>query len=463
MKYRYWQIIVGSLILLQTLLGVCLLSDSWAATILTFNNASPQSDYFLLNESRPLTEYYKGADRLGFIEHLDARAIIHRCLEQSSEHEQTIEAWNTSVRDLDSIGDVVASSEGMFSYFALRVPRRDSDMITLLAQPGLYGSNLCAHLKHQGLSKYCRESLDSPVPEWSRFREELRIPVMVCTKSATINKYGFVRKGSLQLVPSEKFRFAGDDDFDFHGGTIISDPVFSIAQFRGEAVYHLIVEGLSRLAPFYQDLIANPAIKIHLTASKMSHFLEFLGFPPERLVTRSILAKSTVMFPEPYQSGSKRAFTLKKLRNMLTSRLLQYYPDMQRDQHIVVIRRSNTRRVTNFDEILESLKHRFPQEKFMVYRDDPSPFVQDSFRMFYEAKMVIGPHGAGLANTLLCKPGTPVIEFLTDEKTLNMCFVGMSSLLGLRHEAFAPFGSTYKGSFNVSIATLIEIAAKHLK
>jgi hypothetical protein len=284
---------------------------------------------------------------------------------------------------------------------------------------------------------------------------------MVCTRSALINKYGFVRKANLQLVPSEKFRRLGDDSID-DKVNIVSDPVFSIAQFRGEAVYHVIVEGLSRLTLYYEHLMANTEIKIHMTVNKFIPFMEFLGFSQDRIVSRHILAKSAVMFPEPYQSGSKRPYTMKKLRSLLISRLFHYYQDLERDKHILIIRRSKTRSVSNFEVMVSALKDRFPEEKFVIFRDDPAPPVNESFRMFYEAKMVIGPHGAGLSNTLVCKPGTPIIEFLTDEKTLNTCFVFMSSYLRLQHEAFAPAGSSLKGSFNVSTDTLLQIVSKYI-
>jgi len=417
-------------------------------------------DYYFLNESKPFTEYYAGADKVAFIEHLNQDEIIQRCLlHDGNQHVQTIEDLDTAAINLDSIGDVFWKGNGTFSVFALKVFKDDQDMIASVVLPGLYGSNLRKHLAAQGMARYCRENFTSPLPPWLASRDEVRVPVMVCTRSATINRFGFIRKDSFQINSFTRFKLSPDKDRHVQ---IVSDPVFSIAQFRGEAIYHHIIEGMSRLAPCYDQLIQNPRIKIHLNINKYVSFMEFLGFPRSRIVSTRILANSIVMFPEPHQSGSRRFYTLKKLRRILTLRLSHYFSDLERDKHVIVIRRSGTRSVVNFDVMLRALKARFPQENFVVYRDDPVPSVQHSFRMFYEAKMVIGPHGAGLSNTLLCKPGTPVIEFLTDERRLNACFVGISSYLGLQHEAFAPPGSSHTGSFNVNIETLLEIMSKHL-
>eukprot|EP00539_Tryblionella_compressa_P018920 CAMPEP_0178858228 /NCGR_PEP_ID=MMETSP0747-20121128/552_1 /TAXON_ID=913974 /ORGANISM="Nitzschia punctata, Strain CCMP561" /LENGTH=100 /DNA_ID=CAMNT_0020524509 /DNA_START=110 /DNA_END=412 /DNA_ORIENTATION=+ len=42
-----------------------------------------------------------------------------------------------------------------------------------------------------------------------------------------------------------------------------------------------------------------------------------------------------------------------------------------------------------------------------------SETFNETQHLFANAKIVIGPHGAGLANLVFCKIGTPVVEFIT--------------------------------------------------
>jgi len=52
--------------------------------------------------------------------------------------------------------------------------------------------------------------------------------------------------------------------------------------------------------------------------------------------------------------------------------------------------------------------------------------------MFYNASIIIGPHGMGFANMMASRPGTMLIEYLPWNKPV-MCFGKMSQALGIQY------------------------------
>lgn len=61
--------------------------------------------------------------------------------------------------------------------------------------------------------------------------------------------------------------------------------------------------------------------------------------------------------------------------------------------------------------------------------------LSEQARLFAEAAVVVGPHGAGLTNLGFCRPGTKVLE-LTPSHYFNSCFLGLSHIAGLDHRVY---------------------------
>ncbi len=55
---------------------------------------------------------------------------------------------------------------------------------------------------------------------------------------------------------------------------------------------------------------------------------------------------------------------------------------------------------------------------------------QDQINAFAEAKVIVAPHGAGLANLAFCQPGTRVVE-LFNRAYVNPCFARLAEIKGL--------------------------------
>ncbi|MGL5062290.1 MAG: glycosyltransferase family 61 protein [Microcoleus sp.] len=91
----------------------------------------------------------------------------------------------------------------------------------------------------------------------------------------------------------------------------------------------------------------------------------------------------------------------------------------------IYISRAGKRRVKNEIEVKEVLQ----QFGFEILEDISRP-VDEQIRIFQEAAVVVGPHGAGFTNLLWCQPGTKVIEFFNGGYTPPY-FYYISQILGL--------------------------------
>jgi hypothetical protein len=59
---------------------------------------------------------------------------------------------------------------------------------------------------------------------------------------------------------------------------------------------------------------------------------------------------------------------------------------------------------------------------------------------FRSAKVIVAPHGAGLANLVFCQPGTRIVE-LFNRSYVNPCYWWLASLQGLDYRPFVSAGS----------------------
>lgn len=88
---------------------------------------------------------------------------------------------------------------------------------------------------------------------------------------------------------------------------------------------------------------------------------------------------------------------------------------------------ATTRRVLNEAEVVGALQAR----GFEVVSLTGMPF-REQVRRFAGARVVVGPHGAGLTNVLFAPPGAALVE-LTPADAVNHCFWLMANGLGLRY------------------------------
>lgn len=87
-----------------------------------------------------------------------------------------------------------------------------------------------------------------------------------------------------------------------------------------------------------------------------------------------------------------------------------------------------TRRVANEARLLGTLGALLPSEQLVVFNG--SLGAAETIKLFQRAKVVMGPHGAGLSHALFSAPGTTVVEFLflvRAEGLLSTAYVSFSA------------------------------------
>ena len=123
------------------------------------------------------------------------------------------------------------------------------------------------------------------------------------------------------------------------------EEVFVISQFWGHAVFHAIVEDLTRLGPYIPFLKEHPSIKIHaVNIGLIGNFLLVLGIDKNRLVSGIVHAR-LVYIPEGTPCGFARTLGTQMLSRALRVQMMKRHPRKSQTKHdIVIIRRSRYRR-----------------------------------------------------------------------------------------------------------------------
>jgi len=117
----------------------------------------------------------------------------------------------------------------------------------------------------------------------------------------------------------------------------------------------------------------------------------------------------------------------------------------------IFISRSNaSRNLTNEDEIFNYLEryHNFKKINLELLK------FEDQVSIFNNAKIIIAPYGAGLANITFCKKGTKIITIFSSSLVRNEYYV-IADALNLQYYYIVGSSSNYfKGDYSLSLDKL---------
>ena len=116
----------------------------------------------------------------------------------------------------------------------------------------------------------------------------------------------------------------------------------------------------------------------------------------------------------------------------------------------IYLKRTGKRKLVNQAEIesyLESLGFESVQCENYTIAEQAS--------IFYNADVIIGPHGAAFTNIIFCKPGTKVMEFFSP-KWINPCYWTISNEVGLDYYYLVGEGDVSEVDLNADV--LIDIS-----
>ena len=198
----------------------------------------------------------------------------------------------------------------------------------------------------------------------------------------------------------------------------------------------MTVEGLPRLVPYLDFLNSHQHIKIHVLLASKSHkkaaylrYFKMLNLNPDRMVTGNVRA-DIVYLPKGGTCGNVVEPHGQIFSHVLRSFIKAHYPRETAEsarRTLVLIKRSHRRQLKQFTVIQRKLQTIAQEYKlnFKIYSDAPLPSDRDMWLIFYNAVMVVAPHGAGLSNILLSRPGIYVVEVLCAGDA-NLCFTNLS-------------------------------------
>jgi hypothetical protein len=166
------------------------------------------------------------------------------------------------------------------------------------------------------------------------------------------------------------------------------------------------------------------------------------------------------VFAGEYNYFNPPASVLRRLSKVLQDGLHEAMP---RQKDIVYSSRAQSprqdRKVAGEERFLEQLQSRLASYNTARFGSATDDYVQlhihkgglsvrEQMRMFRSARVVLSPHGAGLANTLFCQPRTTVFEFPPQDQQLRY-FEYISMAMELDHILLPNITSMFYGKYEL--------------
>jgi len=242
------------------------------------------------------------------------------------------------------------------------------------------------------------------------------------------------------------------------------DEVYVITQNFGKAVYHRMVDIVTRLVLCLEFLNAHP--KIYILApeagGRLAELLEIIGVDKSRLITGVTRAK-VVYQPRATTCGYANVQETQMSSQLYLDYIERFFPPQPRNR-LVLIRRSGSRRFTRQKEIEKVLQRAATDYNltYTLFVDDPPPSLNDTMMMFHSAVIIVAPHGAGLSNMLFSQPGTYVVEGVCDLSHVRFIYQWLTHILGHHWHGITSRGGCDRG-IEVSATSVDDAVRSHLR
>ena len=156
----------------------------------------------------------------------------------------------------------------------------------------------------------------------------------------------------------------------------------------------------------------------------IDQMLEFIGVERNRIVVSDcpVRVRKGVLIPRWNDSGENLQEDVCEFRDVLVHKL----PDIGEAAEKVYISRKKSRRpLTNEMEIEMMLA----KEGFKIVNLEDMSF-SEQLHTIRTARVIVAPHGAGLANIVVARPGTKIVEIMT-QGWANSCYGHLAASLDL--------------------------------
>lgn len=258
--------------------------------------------------------------------------------------------------------------------------------------------------------------------------------------SALWNKDGLIR-GTGYLRPDDELMQIAIDD-----GNIIRSSEDSTVIIGCNLLYHNYFHWITQALPAIDfslrrdGQVRSVALGLPELRSWQEEALRILGYDGVKRVTLDDTAKfygfKTVEFTDLVNGGA--SFCLSETAYETYSRLRTAVPKLVPEGRKIYVARTDSqrRRMRNESALLGEMRNR----GFEIVVPGTLTLTEQ-IRVFREASLVVGPHGAGLTNIVFCEPGTIVYELVPDHYP-NICFGNLALICRLRYwaDSFASEG-----------------------
>lgn len=229
----------------------------------------------------------------------------------------------------------------------------------------------------------------------------------------------------------------------------IPTPILSLLQTNVANYYHWMAESLVHYMEV-RDYVPDIEVAIPTQCpSFVRDSLAFLGINRIREVDVQKTYECSTLYKVDYTANDGHADNvfhiyspslrgLRMLRNSLQSKLVSTIPTK-----LVYVRRARGIRSVEHDAYLIDRLRETYKDDFVVFEHGT---FQEQSALFSSAKMIFGPHGAGLTNMLFCPEGTTILE-LQLSPNCNTCFEYMANALGFPYIGHNGCTSYYYGMY----------------
>ena len=207
----------------------------------------------------------------------------------------------------------------------------------------------------------------------------------------------------------------------------------------GNEIWHFPMECLSSLMSINKEILYDKNIYIQVTQKTkyIVDWLKIINIESDRIIDGLCHGKE-VYIPKLCKCGNPRYNEILWLKNNVNKIInnSNNINDDQKNNLLILIKRNNSRQLSNFTELLELVKNICNNNNFELYIHDDNnlPSLNNQFSVFNRAKYVFAPHGAGGIHLLSLNKDATFIEFL-DIENINLCYTRLAYFLNVNYIA----------------------------
>lgn len=212
----------------------------------------------------------------------------------------------------------------------------------------------------------------------------------------------------------------------------------------GTTYYHVLTEVLPN-ALFLSGVINDKEMPILVPESKFILNI-FKWFDVKNPVVFRLDKEYNFLKQQTTECGFPSPQKIISMRDIIDKKIIY-----KKEIGVYIYRKENWRQIKNSEEVFNFIKKRFNKIEWIQFNDQN---LDDTIDIFSRAKIIIGPHGAGLTNMIFSPKNISIIEIMPIQES-NMCYWHQSCILENKHYIYPEsYLSPSDRNFNINIDEL---------